>query len=307
MTQIPSILELLALSGSQFRLYDIGRKIDKISSDDFDKIEKNQIPYPYPAQGHACIAIAFWQEKTQQSYLWFVKLPLDERGLLNQGARTHFVAIIVEALGSDLSVDPSQQQEELLKNNPYHFTPAQYKLASLNSIINLELKHPASEHYQNCADYFSGKLGWDNWQNIGVQGLADYVSRLSTDNNGDNLINALPHISEQVLTPLCSALENEILSDKIIDALIEKTKEVKNNQVLRAQLLRALASNCTQAAVEIFIEQLITQQELSTDDFITLAARCWLFFSNQKRLMLFLELFPEILFSSIIILILLVN
>ena len=117
MDTIDTISQLLQASNSQYRLYDIGRKITKISKEQFEKIENNQLPYPAPSQGHACIAIAFWQKQSPQPYLWLVKLPLDERGLLNQGARNHFIAIIVEALGSDLTQDANEQQEELLKSN----------------------------------------------------------------------------------------------------------------------------------------------------------------------------------------------
>jgi len=293
MNKIPSILELLSLSDSQFRLYDIGRKIDKISRDDFKKIENNQLPYPYPVQGHACFAIIFWQKQSPQPYLWFVKLPLDERGLLNQGARSHFVAIIVEALGSDLSVDPSERQEELLKNNPYHFTPAQYKLASLNSIINLELKKPVSEHYPACLDYINGKLGWENWHNIAIQGLTDFAVRLKENDNESCFIKALPNINDQVLTPLCAAFENEKLSVNIIDALLTKIRETTSNNVLKAQLIRSLAANCEHPHITSYIDEMFTKGQLTTDDFITLSGRCWMLFSQQNRLMLFLELMVE--------------
>jgi len=293
MNKIPSILELLSMSDSQFRLYDIGRKIDKISRDDFSKIENNQLPYPYPVQGHACFAIIFWQKKSPQPYLWFVKLPLDERGLLNQGARSHFVAIIVEALGSDLSVDPSERQEELLKNNPYHFTPAQYKLASLNSIINFELKKAVSEHYPACLDYISGKLGWENWHNIAIQGLTDFAVRLKENDNESHFIKALPKIHDRVLTPLCAAFENEKLSINIIDGLLTKIKKTTNNNVLRAQLLRSLSASCEHPHIVSYIDELFAKGQLTTDDFITLSGRCWMLFSQQNRLMLFLELMVE--------------
>ena len=42
MSTIDTISELITLSGSQFRVYDIGRRIDKISKADFEKIEHNQ-------------------------------------------------------------------------------------------------------------------------------------------------------------------------------------------------------------------------------------------------------------------------
>ena len=82
---ISSISALLNLSDSQYCIYDIGRRVDKISIEQFEKIEAAQLPYPFPIQGHAMLAIAFWQKQSTSPYLWFVKLPLDERGLLNQG------------------------------------------------------------------------------------------------------------------------------------------------------------------------------------------------------------------------------
>ncbi len=42
-----TISQLLHSSNSQFRIYDIGRKIDKIPKKQFEQIELNQIP-PLP-------------------------------------------------------------------------------------------------------------------------------------------------------------------------------------------------------------------------------------------------------------------
>ena len=84
MDTISSISELLSLSKSQYRIYDLSRTVTKLSKESFEKIENNQLPYPTPNQGHAHIAIAFCQQNKAAPYLWFVKLPLDERGLLNQ-------------------------------------------------------------------------------------------------------------------------------------------------------------------------------------------------------------------------------
>ena len=74
---IASISALLNLSDSQYRVYDMGRRVEKISKAQFEKIEAAQLPYPYPMQGHAMLAIAFWQKQSQSPYLWFIKLPLD--------------------------------------------------------------------------------------------------------------------------------------------------------------------------------------------------------------------------------------
>lgn len=287
---IATISELLALSNSQYRVYDLGRKIDKISKEQFNKIELNQLPYPYPSQGHAFIAIAFWQKQPSQPFLWFVKLPLDERGLLNQGARDHFIAIIIEALGSNLTVDPSEHQEELLKSNPYHFTPSQYKLAALNSKLKLELKQPPSEYLPLCQQYISGDLGWNNWHKIGVQGITDFASRIQLEENSAQLISALPHLATEVLIPLCGALENEKLSVELLDAIISYINEIeKDKNQLQQHLLRALASSCQHPHVIAFANTLLVKKDLPIDIFIILSGRCWLLWQTPQGLMGYFE------------------
>jgi hypothetical protein len=299
MNTIDNISELLTLSDSQFRIYDIGRVITKISKKDFEKIELNQMPYPYPSQGNACIAIVFWQKKSLEPYLWFVKLPLDERGLLNQGARNHFIAIIVEALGlevnpqqnkNDLTLTPSAQQEELLKSNPYHFTPAQYKLAALNSIIKVELKQPPSQHYQYCFDYISGKLGWQNWHNIAIQGLADIAARLNQENIGQLLAKNLSNFPEQVILPLSGVLENQELPLALINTLILSFEKSNGNNLLQQHLLRALAASSGHPHVITLIKQTIEKKDSLDDELlIVIATRCWLALQNNDLLMCFLE------------------
>jgi hypothetical protein len=301
MNTIDTISQLLHSSHSQFRLYDIGRKIEKISKEQFEKIELNQIPYPTPSQGHACIAIAFWQKQAPQPFLWLIKLPLDEQGLLNQGARNHFIAIIIEALGSDLTQDANEQQEKLLKNNPYLFTPAQYKLAALNSKIKLELKQAPSEYLSSFVTYISDESNWDNWQNVGVQGISDFAVRIKEKHNKSycqKLINALPHLPNEVLFPLCGALENEIFSIELIDVvlnLLQKNLELDSKLSpelliqVQQHLLRSLASNCHHIHVKEFISRLLEQRKLAPELLITLSARCWNSISDTKILMTYFE------------------
>jgi len=298
MDTIDTISQLLNTSNSQYRLYDIGRTITKLSKEQFEKVEQNQLPYPAPFQGHACIAIAFWQPQTTQPFLWLLKLPLDERGLLNQGARNHFIAIIVEALGSDLTQDTSDKQEELLKSNPYLFTPAQYKLAALNSKIKRELHQPASEHLTTFVNYLSDGDRWDNWQRVGVQGISDFVVALNAKDKHQTsysklLINALPHLPEEVLFPLCGALENETLPVDLLVALIRifKTAPITEGESspIQQHLLRALASNAEHPHVLALISSLLAQKTLSTELLITLTGRCWLALTEPSKLMAYLE------------------
>ncbi|MCI2283468.1 DUF3549 family protein [Colwellia sp. MSW7] len=300
MNTIDTISQLLHSSNSQFNFYDVGRKIEKIPKTQFDKIESNKIPYPTPSQGHACFAITFWQKKSTQPYLWLLKLPLDERGLLNQGARNHFIAIIIEALGSDLTQDANEQQTELLKNNPYLFTPAQYKLASLNSKIKYALKQMPSEHFTPFVEYICGMTNWDKWQEIGVQGITDFAVRINDKNNSQTLISALPHIPNEVLFPLCSALENESFSVDLVNAILSlllhnvqaaNSSPKQSESLINTQqhLIRSLASNCHHMHVKQFIHQLLAQQSVAPELLITLSSRCWPALSEPKTISIFFE------------------
>ena len=82
----------------------------------------------------------------------------------------------------------------------------------------------------------------------------------------------------EVLSPVCSALENELYPVALIDAVISTFKNTlanKEGSAIAPQLLRALAANSQHIHVKEFINQLLAQKELSTDLLITLSGRCW--------------------------------
>ncbi|MGC9494658.1 DUF3549 family protein, partial [Vibrio genomosp. F10] len=102
--------------------------IKTIENTAFDRVEKGQQPYPYPLQKKAHLAIAYWNEK-QQPWIWFLKFELDERGLLKQAEIGNFLKFVLEAMGSRISQDMSEEQQEKLSNNPYTFKPSDDKMA----------------------------------------------------------------------------------------------------------------------------------------------------------------------------------
>ena len=295
MTTISSISELLSLSGSQYRIYDVGRKVTKISKELFNKIELNHQPYPYPIQSHACIAIVFWQKDSTQPFIWFVKLPLDERGLLNQGARNHYISIIIEALGKEITETPTEKQEELLKSNPYHFTPAQYKMATLNSIINIELKRSLSHHFDLFCDYMRNDLPEGSWQNIGVQGINDFAAKVTDTTLAILLTKNTEKLPEEVLIPLCIALENHKLPQNVVDSFLmySQSTKVKNNPELALSLLRSLSSSCDNAKVVEHITILLNDTAITVDSLVVLSGRFWPIFESNTKLLQFFELVAD--------------
>ncbi|WP_394174695.1 DUF3549 family protein [Thalassotalea litorea] len=294
MSKIDTLSELLQLSQSNYKVFDLGRKVEKISKSDFERMEQAMMPYPSPLQGHAHLAVVFWQKRPDKPYIWFIKLPLDERGLLNQAARNHFIAIIIDALGNDLSVDPTEQQEELLKSNPYHFTPSQYKLAALNATLKQEFKQPASQYYEHCHLYFTGALGWETWQGIGVQGLCDYAARIDENDNAQHLQTALQHIPEQVFTPLSAALENQklpLILMRELSALANthlQQSDVNTNQL--SAIVRAMSSNALNQYFWDLVDTLISDKRCQQlEIFVAISGRGWMALADYSRMQRFLE------------------
>ncbi|MFT4928807.1 MAG: hypothetical protein ACI8WB_004927, partial [Phenylobacterium sp.] len=219
--QLSTIYQLLDASNTLYRVFDIGRRVQKLSQSEFQDFETTTMPYPYPLQKKAWLAILFWDKaRSEQQYLWFLKFDLDEQGKLIQATRSHFVSMVMENLGTQLTGDNISQDK--LNNNPYTFKPDQTKLAALNARIKIETRQPASVYYEHSQSYLSGALGWHDWQNVAVQGLADFATRINDGQNLPDLLNAWPHLPAQVKTSLCSLLEHVVIPTSLAELLSEQ-------------------------------------------------------------------------------------
>lgn len=285
-----TLSDFLDQSKCQYQIYDLGRKVTKIDNGDFKKIEHNEAPYPYPIQLHAFMAITFWRSsKAQEHFIWFLKMPIDEQGFIKISAQTSFIKMVIEAMGKDLTADVSKDLQERLASNPFLFKPNTEKLAILNAKLNIDFVRPASSFYQDSVDYFSGATSWDEWQNLGFQGIADLTTRLSYDNNQQHLINALPFLPQQPLQSLVLCLEHQSISADLAGVLSQQAEQSADEE--RAILfLRSLAGypaiDITKALLE---KQLNSNLIHNANWYITIAGRLWHTLTDETLLNRFLE------------------
>ena len=305
---INTLTDFLEQSQCQCRIYDLGRKVAKISNSDFKKIEHNDLPYPYPIQQHAFIALTFWQVSRQQQehFIWFLKMPLDEQGFLKITAQTSFLKMVVEAMGEDLTANISKELQESLASNPFVFKPSAEKLAIFNAAINTSFIRPASSFYPAALSYFSGSTSWDEWQTLGIQGVADLAARLAYDNNQQNLINALPYLPQQPLQSLALCLENQEQIGTELATAIAKQADIelqKDHQDSAILLLRALASAPAVGITQALLEKQFSSQLIYNEHwYIGIAGRLWHLLEDETLLNRFSEalanhhaaLFPEL-------------
>ncbi|WP_105200569.1 DUF3549 family protein [Pseudoalteromonas sp. T1lg10] len=288
---IATLAELLDAAGTTWRVYDIGRRVQKLDKATFADIESTKQAYPFPLAQHALLAIQFWDAKASaEPYVWFLKLPLDEQSKLVAASRDHFANMVLEAVGTQLLGDEKEQSK--LDNNPYVFTPNANKRAAFNAHIKVELRQSASQYYEHTQLYFSGKLGWQQWQSIAVQGLADFAARLNQGDNEQRLCSAWEHLPAEVRQPLAAQLENAQVSTQVAEMLQQSIQHAlgKNDKALLIDSLRAIsfapASGICCAAID---EVLASNWAEDADICQVIAGRLWTHLQAPERLAAFME------------------
>ncbi|NVK23575.1 MAG: DUF3549 family protein [Gammaproteobacteria bacterium] len=293
---VPTLAALMDTAEAQWRLFDLGRKIQPISKNEFALIEQNQKPYPYPIQQKARFALVFWQQaNSQQSmenpFIWFLQFDVDEMGLLKLQQRDHYISLVIKALGEEF-ISKGDEKSSELDNHPYSFTPDQNRQAAFNAQVKVALKQPASLHYEHVQAYFAGQIDIDKWQELSIQGIADFCARLTDGNNEQGLINLLPDLSVQTLSVLGANLEHQDISLPLTQALIDlqdqKLAEQDNEEVL--YLLRSLAGSVAKPLIKKQLTKLLNSEEaLDQTLFIIIAGRLWSYLEDKELLHLFFE------------------
>ncbi|HHG3101363.1 TPA: DUF3549 family protein [Vibrio parahaemolyticus] len=285
MENIQTLTQLLKNSHCEYQIFDLGRRIKTIDSQLFADVEKGLCPYPYPMQRKAHLAIAYWNEQ-KQPWIWFLKFELDERGLLKQSDIGNFIKYVVEAMGTRLSEEMSEEQQQKLSNNPYTFKPSEDKMAVFHSQVRANLDLPTSQYYEHTQHYFTGGLGWENWQTVGLQGITDIAARLGKEQNAVTLRKALNHLPNEPLYALLGALEHVDLQERLAQRIAEKAQQeihsTEPDLFLLSALTRALAGAPTEVSLPV-LEAILQSPRLSHQEIlIGIAGRAWHLLSDAK-------------------------
>lgn len=293
---ITSLSAFLQHSGAEYRVFDLGRRVSKIPAGLFEQIENAEIPYPTPFQRAALFGIIFWHPKAaQQHYVWFLRMPLDEQGLLLQSARDEFLVMVLERVGASmLAAADGQKIEGALKDSPYTFTPREEKMAAFNALATYHLKLPASQHFPAAYQYFTGQTAADQWQTLAMQGVADVAVRLNESDELQRLIQLLPKLPEVPFQTLCSFLENARPAAALVEAFSQLlSTELQNKQANPGKVtacLRAVSNSPAQGLVAGMVEQTL-QHDCSRDIEVlaVMGGRCWLLLAQPNLASLYCE------------------
>ena len=298
--QITTLSEFLHHSGAKYSVFDMGRRVTKLCSDQFFNFESARQAYPYPLQKSALFGVIFWSPTLpDKHYIWFLKFPLDEQGLLVQAARDEFLSMLLERVGgSMLAATGNEDIEDILSDSPYTFTPLEEKLAAFNSKANKSLGRQASSYYHNALNYFIGEKDLNDWQSLGIQGVADFAERLNEGEDTRRLIEVLPKLPEKPFMVLCSFLEHVEPTVGIAEALaqqIEYELEQKEPNIEKICACLRAASNCPARALleQMVIKTLKNDCSKKIEILAVISGRLWQLLENSQICTLFVEQLAE--------------
>ncbi|MGL4476366.1 MAG: DUF3549 family protein [Shewanella sp.] len=283
MQEITSLGQFFNAASTQYQVYDLGRRVQHIDALAFDQIEQQHCPYPYPIQGHAQFAIVFWNSSAQH-YIWFLKIPLDERGLLSGAATQQFLHMVAEAFGSNPNAELSEQQQERLANHPFSFKPSQTKQAIFNALVRQQLAIETSSQYPLAVSYLALEIPLDEWPKLGMQGLADICVRHQDPYHQQLILNGLQQAPLEVNIALCQCLEHLLLDNALLQVIWNKLQANTNQAQYFLQALASSVPLSSEAMVALNSHPGLNQSLL-----ISIAARNWRILKQDHLLNIYLE------------------
>lgn len=293
MSQVKGITDFLDQAGTQFKVFDMGRRIIEINRDDFLAFEQGEVAYPLPLQQQAWLGFVVWNEQETEDnnnelIIWFLRFPLDAAGKLTQGIRDDFILRLIN------KHKPTEEGAVDDETNPYGFKPKQEHMASFHAKAAKLLGQPASSFYEHARDYFSGKPGFDQWAFVGFQGIADVAARLDQDNNAEALASAIDQLPSQPFEALAQCLEHEAIDSHISLAICKQLQtelaKAEPNANFASLCLRALSfSTDPQPLTDAIQQVLATDTGKNPEVLASISGRCWSALQNENTIALFLE------------------
>ncbi len=303
---INSISNFFKISHYQYCIFDIGHKVYQLSNQHFKRIEKQQDTYPTPFKQEAWLGILFWQPNIKKKpVIWFIHLPIDEIGLLKLETRDNFIQQILEQVGKKITPthEDNQQKNTIAlqkqqESSPFAFKPNQEKMAIFNALAKKILNQAVSQYYPHVIDYLQGKIGYEQWSFLGVQGIADVIVQLDTEKTAQqSLIKAIPHLPDTPLITFGQMLEHvhpsPLLSTVLLSRLETEMNMVKPNLLLQAALIRALSSAQSNEHRQRAVIGILQHKTANSIEILAaIASRAWETLLNNKQL---LKQFLEVL------------
>lgn len=266
---VPSLAGFLDITQARYRLFDLSTHLRKLPGQTLRTLDSGE-PYPHPHLGYGWLVIFLWNEDLpEQNSLWFLKLPLDEQGILPAAVHSDLVSRLYKALQT---ADASERQR-LLTDHPYQFSPDPEKMAALHAQATLILGLPPSDYFEPVRAFYLDGTPDHDWTGLGLQGIADMVTRAdSTELN--TLCHRLAELDAKPRTALLKQLEHQSLPTASVETLVKLAESASpDDDALGVEALRAGANSAAFRLFEPLIQQQLNSESASLEWVLTVLTR----------------------------------
>lgn len=282
---INSVCEFLLHAGTEYRIFDMGRGLCEVDTQTFLEIENGSVCAPFPRQKHAWFGVVFWNKNASENhYIWFLKFPVDEQGLVISAARNHFLQIIVDALGQSISENTEKAQQ--LPDNPYSFVPGQAQMAQFNAFVKKVFnvtRHSSSS--QHAMAYIDAPQVAD-WRTLSIQAVADIAVLLDDASTAERVAKHFSLHADEFRNTLMRASESLPKQDIIIKAFTS-ILDIHGNFCIEA--LTGLGIPSTSKTIQATLAEILNSEHAVRVDVLSVIAARHFNQLNDALLLLFFE------------------
>ncbi|MCJ8311562.1 MAG: DUF3549 family protein [Saccharospirillaceae bacterium] len=269
-TNINTFSELYELAQTHIEVFDLGRQLQHIDSDDLYKIEVGELPYPYPFKESAHIAIITWHpDHPERHSIWMFKWALDERNMVQISAQQNCLERVIKSL----AVKDEDERRRLLQDHPFHFKPNEIMQSCFHAKASIILNQPVSKFYESSKQYYLSE-SQNNWQEIGIQGVGELVWRLQ-DSDKKHIVKHFNDYAKPAQLCLLACLEHSN-DDPIFSQQLIKQVQLDEFELF-SHLIRAVSKTANDPVVKNWLHLLVNEHtELHIECLLAIATRAYL-------------------------------
>lgn len=272
----PSLSGFLEMTEANYRLFDLGTVLRKLPSNTLKSLDEGE-PYPFPYLGYGWLVIFLWNnDLSDQNSLWFMKMPLDEQGIVSAAAHSD----LVNRFYKSLQTSDAKERQRLLTDHPYQFSPAPEKMAALHATATQVLGLPPSDYYAFAQDALTGKTHNPDWATLGLQGVADVVQR-SDDAQIIALSERVSGLESMAQLALLQQFEHRALPTKTLENLVRWAEQNKTQEAIVVSVLRACSQSAAYRLLEPLVESMVESHDTTLEALLTILTRYPAFLDND--------------------------
>lgn len=264
---VPSLNGFLSITGARFHLFDLGTQVRKLPESILSDLDSGKV-YPLPHLGFAWFVIFLWHptNKDQNSF-WFLKLPLDEQGILSAAVHSD----LVNRLYRSLQEADTKERQRLLTDHPYQFEPDPEKMAALHAHATKQLELPASPYLDGAKQFYCDGIEMD-WQTLGIQGIADLLCR-ATAAEMAAINNQLSTMDKAPAGQLIRQMEHLDIPTSTAETLLALAKKQPNDFLLLNTCLRGASQATAKPIFDDYLSEKIKHTQLPLETILLILTR----------------------------------